>query len=470
MIINKFEKIAGGGGMNNKHLVAMGLGVVIFVVVCVVTFSSIIFETKAPTLMSSVPTHWNLEDEIFVEFSDESGIRDYRVQMIFDGEILNDVKEVILNKPKSIKIPLPQAFTSLKNGTQIQYKIAVTDWSSAHFFSGNTAEIELNLIVDTVPPVIKNIAQSFQINRGGSAVVAVQIKDMALDKVSINNGTDDFKLFKYLNDDIYVGIVAWPLKNKFFTAQVVAQDKAGNTTKHNISITRNINIPYYQSNITIKEDFLSGKLNELLAQIDKKHRQEFDSDIERFVFFNETIRNEDESRILKASNTDSNISYIDENFRAFVPLKGSKLVGRFGDYRTYFLNKEKISEATHLGIDVASVKNAPIIASNKGVVLLRGYLGLYGNTLLLHHGFGVSSIYSHMQESNLNVGDEVSVGQQLGNTGQTGWAFGDHLHFGILVQGHFVRLSEWLDQKWIDNNVINVLQKAREFSQYTPTP
>ena len=68
------------------------------------------------------------------------------------------------------------------------------------------------------------------------------------------------------------------------------------------------------------------------------------------------------------------------------------------------------------------------------------------------------------------MGDEVSVGQQLGNTGQTGWAFGDHLHFGILVQGHFVRLSEWLDQKWIDNNVINVLQKAREFSQYTPTP
>lgn len=323
------------------------------------------------------------------------------------------------------------------------------------------------MIVDTTPPVVKNIAQSFQIVRGGSAVIAVQVKDMDLDKVSINNGTDEFRLFKYASDDIYVGVIAWPLKNKFFVAQVVATDKAGNTTKHTIPITRNINVPYYQSNINVKEDFLNGKLNELIAQIDKKHLRDFSSDVERFVFFNEGVRAEDESRILKASNSVSDSSYIDEDFRAFVPLRGSRVVGSFGDYRIYFLNKEKISEAVHLGIDVASVKNAPIIASNRGVVLLKSYLGLYGNTLLLYHGFGVSSIYAHMHESSLEVSDEVSIGQQLGKTGQTGWAFGDHLHFGILIQGHFVRLNEWIDQKWVDENVVNVLKKAREFTQNT---
>ena len=454
--------------MDNKRLIVVSVGIVILIVVGIIAFSSIMFETKAPQFSNQVPTHWNLNDEIFVEFSDESGIREYRVQMVFDGEILSDQKEIVLNKPKTIRIPLPKSSTPLKNGTSIQYKISVTDWSNAHFFSGNTANIELSLVVDTTAPVVKNIASSGQIVRGGSAVVAVQAKDMALDNVYISNGTDNFKLFSYLNNDIYVGIIAWPLKNKFFSAQVVAKDKAGNITKYNLPIARNINAPYYRSNIAIKEDFLNGKLNELLAQINQKHLKPFENNVERFVFFNETIRQEDESRILKAcSDLNSNISFA-EDFHAFMPLKGSKVVGNFGDYRTYFLNKEKISEAVHLGIDVASVKNAPIIASNKGVVLLKSHLGLYGNTLLLYHGFGVSSIYSHMQESYVEVSDEVSVGQELGKTGQTGWAFGDHLHFGILVQGHFVRLNEWFDQRWIDDNVINVLKKAQDFAKNTP--
>ncbi|STP08722.1 M23 family metallopeptidase [Helicobacter cinaedi] len=458
--------------MDNKRLIGLSVGLVILILVGVITFSSIIFETQEPSLeSSSIPTHWNLQDEIQIGFSDESGIRDYRVQVIFDNEILSDEKEVILNKPKSVKIPLPKPSTTLKNGTSIQYKIEVTDWSSSHFFTGNMAKIDLNLIVDTTPPEVTPIASSYQITRGGSAVVAVEVKDMALEDVRLSNGTDEFALFKYLDENIYIGIIAWPLKNKFFAAQLVAKDKAGNITKHNIPLVRNINVPYYRSNIRIKEDFLSGKLDELLSQIDKKHLRNFENDIEKFAFFNEEIRGEDEKRILKAcSDLVGDKSFIDEGFHAFVPLRGSKVVGSFGDFRTYFLGKEKISEATHLGIDVASVKNAPVIASNNAVVLLKSHLGLYGNTLLLYHGFGVSSIYAHLQESYVEVSDLVHIGQEIGKTGTTGWAFGDHLHFGILIQGHFVRLSEWLDQKWIDDNVISVLSKARSFYQTRIVP
>lgn len=447
----------------DKRLVIAGVSFVVFVLLGIFILSSVIFETKPPELVSKVPTHWNLNDEITIDFSDDSGIRKYRVQMLFDGEVLSDKQEIVLNKPKSLKITLPKSSTALKNGTIIEYNISVTDWSNARFFRGNTAEENIRLVVDTTAPVVKNIAQSFQIARGGSAVVAVQIKDMALESATINNGTDDFQLFKYLNDDVYIGVLAWPLKNKFFDAQVVAKDKAGNITKYNVPIKRNVNVPYYQSNINIKEDFLSGKLNELIGQINQKYVRPFENDVERFVFFNEEIRAEDERRILEACE-DMGGNFLPDNFRAFVPLKGSKLVGSFGDYRTYFLNKEEISKAVHLGIDVASVKNAPIVASNGGVVLLKSYLGLYGNTLLVYHGFGVYSLYSHMQESYVDVSDEVYAGQEMGKTGQTGWAFGDHLHFGILIQGHFVRLNEWLDQKWVDNNITDVLQKARAFT------
>ncbi len=109
------------------------------------------------------------------------------MQVVFDNEILSDEKEVILNKPKSVKIPLPKPSTTLKNGTSIQYKIEVTDWSSSHFFTGNTAKVELNLIVDTTPPEVTPIASSYQITRGGSAVVAVEVKDMALEDVRLSN-------------------------------------------------------------------------------------------------------------------------------------------------------------------------------------------------------------------------------------------------------------------------------------------
>ena len=205
--------------MGNKRLILASLGIMTLVIVGIIAFTSIIFETQEPRLNmqgQDLPTHWNLQDEMVVKFDDESGIRHYRVQVIFDGEILSDEKEIILNKPKSIKISLPKPSTLLKNGATLQYKIAVTDWSNSHFFSGNTAKVELNLVVDTTPPSVIPIASSYQIARGGSAIVAFEIKDMALQDVHINNGTDDFKLFKYLDNDIYVGIIAWPLKNKFF--------------------------------------------------------------------------------------------------------------------------------------------------------------------------------------------------------------------------------------------------------------
>lgn len=452
---------------NSGRLLGISATIGAIVALGVIIFSFVIFESNAPSLNNAnIPTHWNLNDEMVLNFSDESGLRNYHIKVLLDNEIIHEETEIILNKPKNLNISLPKPSTTLKNGTKILYDIELTDWSNAHFFTGNTKRLELSFIVDSVPPQVNLIANSYQINRGGAAMVAFEIKDVALDNVYITNGTDKFRLFKYLGENIYVGIIAWPIKNKAFNGTLIAIDKAGNTTKYNLPLVRNINVPYYTSNIRIKADFLSGKLNELLAHIDSTIEREFESDVDKFVFFNEEIRARDEAAILEASNniiTDR--GYIDEEFKAFVPLKGSKLVGSFGDFRTYYLDNEKLSEATHLGIDVASVRNAPIMSSNRGIVLLKSYLGLYGNTALIYHGFGISSIYAHMQEGLVEVSDEVSYGTQIGKTGQTGWAFGDHLHFGILVQGHFVRLAEWLDQKWIDNNIISVLLKTQLFYQ-----
>jgi murein DD-endopeptidase MepM/ murein hydrolase activator NlpD len=111
-----------------------------------------------------------------------------------------------------------------------------------------------------------------------------------------------------------------------------------------------------------------------------------------------------------------------------------------------------------MGIDLASIINAPVPAGNTGRVVFAGFLGIYGNMVVLDHGFGVHSLYSHLSEIHVQVGDVVQRGQIIGKTGATGMAGGDHLHFGMLVGGVEVQPIEWWDGHWIHDNITEKLQ------------
>ena len=87
-------------------------------------------------------------------------------------------------------------------------------------------------------------------------------------------------------------------------------------------------------------------------------------------------------------------------------------------------------------------------------------LGIYGNTVILDHGLGVFSSYSHMSQINVKVGDKVAKGAVVGQTGTTGLAAGDHLHFAINLQGEFVDPLEWWDAHWQKDQVEAVWGKA----------
>ena len=81
-------------------------------------------------------------------------------------------------------------------------------------------------------------------------------------------------------------------------------------------------------------------------------------------------------------------------------------------------------------------------------------LGIYGNTVIVDHGMGVQSLYAHLSSIGVNEGDTVKKGQQLGVSGQTGLAGGDHLHFSMLVNGQFVNATEWWDPHWIEARIV----------------
>jgi murein DD-endopeptidase MepM/ murein hydrolase activator NlpD len=137
----------------------------------------------------------------------------------------------------------------------------------------------------------------------------------------------------------------------------------------------------------------------------------------------------------------------------FLQMRNSMVTSRFAEHRTYSLKGEKISEAIHYGFDLAVTKGAPVEAANRGRVLYADELGIYGNCVILDHGLGLTSLYGHLAQIDVEPGQLVEKGARLGRSGHTGLAGGDHLHFAILVGETYVDPVEWWDAKWVREKV-----------------
>jgi murein DD-endopeptidase MepM/ murein hydrolase activator NlpD len=89
----------------------------------------------------------------------------------------------------------------------------------------------------------------------------------------------------------------------------------------------------------------------------------------------------------------------------------------------------------HTGIDIDGYTGQPIVASKGGRVILASSYSGYGNTVIIDHGGGVSTLYAHMSSFNTSSGSSVGQGQVIGSVGCTGSCTGDHLHFEVRVNG-----------------------------------
>lgn len=125
----------------------------------------------------------------------------------------------------------------------------------------------------------------------------------------------------------------------------------------------------------------------------------------------------------------------------------------FADHRFYVYNGQKIDDEFHLGIDLAGTQHMPILAANSGRVVMAQYFGIYGNAVLIDHGFGLMSLYGHMNDFAVKPGDSVKQGDLLGHSDTTGLAGGDHLHFSILLDGQQVNPKEWWDPHWLHDRI-----------------
>lgn len=125
----------------------------------------------------------------------------------------------------------------------------------------------------------------------------------------------------------------------------------------------------------------------------------------------------------------------------------------FADTRNYLYQGNKIDRQTHLGYDLAVTQHVGVEASNDGRVVYASPLGIYGNCIVVDHGYGLQTIYGHLSRIDVHEGDMVKRGQVMGLSGMTGMAAGDHIHFSMQLDGVQIDPKEWWDPHWIKDHI-----------------
>ncbi len=129
-------------------------------------------------------------------------------------------------------------------------------------------------------------------------------------------------------------------------------------------------------------------------------------------------------------------------YGSFIKPAAGRLTSTFGKHRVYNTGVRR----HHLGIDIANVVGTPIYAGNSGIVALAGGLHLYGKSVVINHGQGVSSSYNHLSKIHVAREEQVDKGQLIGLMGATGQVTGSHLHWGMVVNGVAVNPEEWTER------------------------
>jgi murein DD-endopeptidase MepM/ murein hydrolase activator NlpD len=235
--------------------------------------------------------------------------------------------------------------------------------------------------------------------------------------------------------------------------RLFARDEAGNTAFTDFDHTT-FPKPFKKSRIELDDKFLDRVVPAILAGTTEV-KPEGDN-LGKFLVINGELRRRNAEKIASfAKQTSPEILW---RGVVFHPFTNNAVESAFADKRTYIYKGKEVDQQTHLGFDLASFTNVKVVAANRGKVLFADELGIYGNCVILDHGMGVQSLYGHLSSFRVKAGDMVEKEQELGQSGMTGLAGGDHLHFTMLVNGQMVTPVEWWDQHWIQDRILRKLK------------
>jgi murein DD-endopeptidase MepM/ murein hydrolase activator NlpD len=319
-----------------------------------------------------------------------------------------------------------------------------------HVSSTTTQDVTVRL----EPPQVTVLSTFHYINHGGSEFVVYRATPEDVES-GVRVGNVEYPGFPAAG----VGITSDPaLRVAFFgllfdqdlnTAfNVFARDPAGNEAlaalDHQVFPK-----PYSKSRIAIDDRFI-GRVVPAIASNSPQEKIPTDDLLSGFLQINGDLRQKNNQYLMElAKKSDPKMLFKGP----FQQLGNSQVEARFADTRTYVYKGKEVDRQVHLGFDLAVTANVPIVAAEAGTIVHASDLGIYGNCVVIDHGLGVMSLYGHLSSIGVKVGDHVEKGSELGRSGMTGLAGGDHLHFTMLVGGQQVTPVDWWSKQWFEDRV-----------------
>jgi len=430
-------------------------------------FGILFFEGEDPSVAVDLPAPYiGSAAELPVTAADAGrGLRKVWVALTQDGRetVLHEenfAAEGLLRQGKvrtiSLKVPVDPAALGFSEGEAL-LRIKVWDYSWRGWWKGNAAYVEQPLVIDTRPPQVTVLTRAHNINQGGSGVVVYRLSETCPEHgVLVGDLLYPGRSGYFEDASVQLAFIALADTQESDTKlSIKAVDRAGNTAQagfyHHIRRKQ-----FRQDVIPVSDSFLNAKMPEFAASSASAGGA---SNLDRFLTVNRDLRRENYRTIASLTGSSQTEMLWEGDFLRLP--KAAPKAG-FADRRTYTYDGKEIDQQTHLGIDLASLANSPVPAANAGLVVFAGDLGIYGGTVIVDHGFGLFSMYSHLSQIAVIEADRIAKGALLGRTGQTGLAGGDHLHFAMLVNSTFVNPIEWWDAKWIKDNVTDKLEDVRQ--------
>ena len=309
--------------------------------------------------------------------------------------------------------------------------------------------------VDLTPPAVELRAATGYVRHAGAGVAVYRVTGAT--RSGVQAGAEFFAGVPGLAPDpaVQVALFTIPYGGPPAAPSVLAEDEAGNQRVVGIPVTF-LPARFPKDTLRLTEAFLRRKVPELAPPTPATAPA--GELVEAFLRVNREGRKAAEAKIREVTRAESAPRPLWQG--AFHQQPNSKVFAHFPEERTYQVDGRTIDTEWHLGIDLASRKQVPVEAGNAGRVVFTGPNGIYGNLVVLDHGLGVTTLYGHLSEITVKVGQEVAKGEPLGRTGETGLAGGDHLHFAILVRGVYTTPLEWWDPRWLRDRLARPLVAA----------
>lgn len=328
-----------------------------------------------------------------------------------------------------------------------------------------TTVIDHPINVRLRPPVIAVNSRFHYINHGGSEAIVYRVSPDDVDS-GVLVGEIEYPGFPAAGAGIRDADAG--LRVAFFALMwnqdrntpisLYARDAFGNESRAAFDY-RIFPKQFRESRINLSDAFMSRVVPAILQSSIDFTVDDPSNILQSYVSINSRMRRENDAYIASLSARTSPEILWRGSFKQLI---NTAVESGFADQRDYVYEGEIVDHQTHLGFDLASTVNAPILAANRGRVVHAGWLGIYGNCVIIDHGMGLQSLYAHLSSIVVGVGDMVEMDQELGRSGSTGLAGGDHLHFTMLLNGNAVTPVDWWSSQWVDDRVIRKFVEAEQ--------